>query len=71
MNDLIRIDPAQLPQKERRWAESGESGLDEVGGCKGWEEEPPRADQPAEGGAEENEGASEDADEGIGFHDRA
>lgn len=70
MNRVVGVDPAELAKEECGRAEAGESGLEQVCPGERGEEEPPRADEGGERGAEQDESAGEDANEGLGFHIR-
>lgn len=63
------IDPAQLVQDEQGRTESGERRLDEVDANEHGQEDPAGVDESGQRAAKQDDGARENTDEGIGFHD--
>jgi hypothetical protein len=68
MDDVLRVDPPQLAQQPRRRAEAGHDGLQEIEPGESGQQQPPGADLPTEKRSDEDDGASEEADERFGFH---
>ena len=68
MNDILCINPTELPQNQSRGTKAGEDGLNQVEAGKSGEEQPPRADLPSKHGPEEHHDTGKETNEGISFH---
>ena len=68
MDDILIVNPAELAEDERRWAKTGEHGLDEIEPDEGGQEQPEGMNPISEGDPEQGDGAGEQADEVVGGH---